>query len=193
MKNRSLTPPQTIGPFFEPALLRPDATRNVLVLSSTTGERIRIEGRVIDGRAEPVPEAIVEIWQADSYGQYNHPADDRSSSTNTEFLGFGRSGTDEDGCFWFETIRPGPVPSHLGEMQAPHISIIVFARGLLDHVATRLYFADEPSNSEDPVLMLVPPERRSTLIAQPASTDQGRTYQLDIVLQGAAETAFFRY
>jgi protocatechuate 3,4-dioxygenase alpha subunit len=193
MKNRSLTPPQTIGPFFEPALLRPGATRNVLSTRSTVGERIRIEGRVVDGNGDPVPDAVVEIWQADSHGQYNHPADSRGLWSDSEFLGFGRSGTEENGCFWFETIKPGPVPSHLGEMQAPHISIIVFARGLLDHVATRLYFADEPSNSEDPVLMLVPPERRSTLIAQPTVTDQGRTYRLDIVLQGAAETAFFRY
>jgi protocatechuate 3,4-dioxygenase alpha subunit len=193
MSSRGATPPQTIGPFFEPSLLRPDAIRNVVVMPETAGEHIRIEGRVIDGEGMPVPDALVELWQADSFGRYNHVADPRGTLPNPTFLGFGRSGTDAEGCFWFETIKPGPVPSHQGEIQAPHISLTIFARGLLDHVATRLYFADEASNSEDPVLLLVPEVRRSTLIAERSDTDRGTTYRLDVVLQGADETAFFRY
>ena len=104
-----LTGSQTVGPFFAPALLREDARRNVLTSSETTGERIRIEGRVLDGDGAPVPDAMVEIWQANAHGRYNHPADKGKAPLDPSFLGFGRSGTAEDGSYWFETVKPGAV------------------------------------------------------------------------------------
>lgn len=187
-----LAPSQTVGPFFCDCLLRPGARRNVLVEPGTAGERIRVVGRVLDGDSVPVPDALVEIWQANAQGRYRHPADTRETlPLDPSFIGFGRSGTDEAGAYWFETIRPGPVPFDGERMQAPHICIVVFARGLLNHLATRLYFADEPANEADPVLRLVPPERRGTLVARPESVGGGVTYRFDIVLQGADETAFF--
>ena len=189
-----LAPSQTVGPFFLHCLLRPDACRNVLVRPETAGERIRIEGRVLDGDGVPVPDAIVEIWQANGRGRYNHPADARDAAAlDAGFVGFGRSGTDEAGRYWFETIRPGAVPidAEGTQMQAPHLCVIIAARGLLNHLATRLYFADEPANATDPVLRRVPAARRATLLAQPHGGDGQRLYCWDIHLQGADETVFF--
>jgi protocatechuate 3,4-dioxygenase alpha subunit len=187
-----LSPSQTVGPFFFDCLLRPDARRNALVQPETIGERIRIEGRVLDGDGVGVPDALVEIWQANSHGRYRHPADTRGTAAlDPSFTGFGRSGTDEAGRYWFETIRPGAVPFDDARMQAPHICVMVVARGLLNHLVTRLYFADEPANETDPVLRRVPAERRGTLMARP-ETVEGRTlYRWNIILQGAGETAFF--
>jgi protocatechuate 3,4-dioxygenase, alpha subunit len=193
MKSQGLTPSQTIGPFFEPALLRDDSRRNVLVGPNTAGERVRVEGQVLDGEAGPVPDALIELWQANSHGRYHHPTDRRDLPLDPDFTGFGRTGTDEEGRFWFETIKPGPVPAAGGGRQAPHLNLTIFARGLLDHLLTRLYFEDEPANLDDPVLGLVPPERRATLVATRAADPGGTTYRLNIVLQGAGETAFFRY
>jgi protocatechuate 3,4-dioxygenase alpha subunit len=192
MTANRLTPSQTIGPFFEPALLRADARRNVLVGPDTEGQRIRIEGQVLDGEGEPVPDAMVELWQANSHGRYNHPADGRDLPLDPAFLGFGRSDTDEDGRFWFETIKPGPVPAPEGGWQAPHVCLTIFARGLLDHLVTRQYFEDEPANADDPMLARVPADRRQTLVARREASADCLVYRLDIVLQGAGETAFFR-
>ena len=213
-----LTGSQTVGPFFSPALLREDARRNVLTKPETAGERIRIEGRVLDGDGVPVPDAMVEIWQANAYGRYNHPADSGPAPLDPSFLGFGRSGTEDDGRYWFETVKPGAVPflvptrlaneaaplplrgqasrKENGERwQAPHICVTVFSRGLLNHVVTRLYFEDEASNAGDPVLECVPADRRATLLARRVAgreSDSALTvYRFDIVLQGADETAFF--
>ena len=190
-----LAPSQTVGPFFLDCLLRPDACRNVLVQPETAGERLRIEGRVLDGDGAPVPDALVEVWQANAAGRYNHPADTRPSpALDASFIGFGRSGTDEEGRYWFETIRPGAAPLALdagAPMQAPHLCVMVCARGLLNHLATRLYFADEPANQTDPILGRVPAERRATLLAQPETVEGRRLYRWDIMLQGAGETAFF--
>ncbi len=185
-----LTGSQTVGPFFSPALLREDARRHVLTGPETAGERIRIEGRVLDGDGLPVPDAMVEIWQANAHGRYNHPSDQGSAPLDVTFIGYGRSGTDEHGNYWFETIKPGAVPFDGERMQAPHISVTVFSRGLLNHAVTRLYFADEPANASDPVLQYVPEDRRATLLAK---RDPGGAalYRFDIVLQGAGETAFF--
>jgi protocatechuate 3,4-dioxygenase, alpha subunit len=199
-----LTGSQTVGPFFEPCLLRDGACRNDLIGPSTVGERIRIEGRVLDGDGAPVPDAMVEVWQADAQGHYNHPAD---AQPGTDFTGFGRTGTAEDGSYWFETIKPGSVPFDAQRRQAPHIVVTLFARGLLNHLVTRLYFADESSNASDPVLQYVPDERRATLMAQPAegtrsiasatpsagnaSGNAPALYHFDIILQGAGETVFF--
>ena len=184
-----VTPSQTIGPFYAPALLRD--VWNVLTTDSTAGERIRIEGRVIDGAGNVVPDALIEIWQANAHGRFNHPRDQRDVPLDPEFGGFGRSGTDDDGVYWFETIRPGAVPFEGAQVQAPHISVIVHARGMLNHAQTRLYFEDEAANATDPVLALVPADRRETLIARREEADGGVTYRLDIVLQGQGETVFF--
>ncbi len=186
-----LTSSQTVGPFFSPALLREDARRNVLTQPETVGKRIRIEGRVLDGDKLPIPDAMVEIWQANAHGRYNHPADQGSAALDTSFTGFGRSGTDEDGNYWFETIKPGSVPFDTTQLQAPHINVTFFARGLLNHLVTRIYFADEPANESDPVLQRVPEDRRATLLAKREQSENAVVYRFDIVLQGANETAFF--
>lgn len=191
MNTHLLTSSQTVGPFFAPTLLREDARRNVLARPETVGECIRIEGRVLDGDGVPVPDALVEIWQANAYGRYNHPADHGPAPLDPSFLGFGRSGTAEDGSYWFETVKPGPVPFDGERLQAPHICVTVFARGLLNHVVTRLYFEDEPTNTGDPVLQSVPDDRRATLVARRAPGNTAVVYRFDIVLQGAGETAFF--
>ena len=185
-----VTPSQTVGPFFSPALLR--EVQNVLVTDATVGERIRIEGRVLDGAGNVVPDALIEIWQANSFGRFNHPRDRRDLPLDEAFGGYGRAGTDDAGVYWFETIVPGPVPfDSSGQLQAPHISVTVHARGMLNHAQTRLYFADEPANDADPVLALAPAHRRETLLAA-RSEDGGRVvYRLDIILQGRGETVFF--
>jgi protocatechuate 3,4-dioxygenase alpha subunit len=184
-----VTPTQTIGPFFSPALLRDPL--NDLTTAETVGERIRVEGRVVDGAGQPVPDALIEIWQANAHGRFNHPRDRRELPLDPAFTGYGRSGTDDDGVYWFETVKPGPVPFEGDRMQAPHLSVIVHARGMLNHAQTRLYFGDEAANADDPVLALVPADRRSTLIARREEADGKVVYRLDIVLQGRGETVFF--
>ena len=191
MNTHPLTSSQTVGPFFAPALLREDARRNVLTRPETAGERMRIEGRVLDGDGVPVPDALVEIWQANAHGRYNHPADQGPAPLDPSFFGFGRSGTAENGSYWFETVKPGPVPFDGERLQAPHICVTVFARGLLNHLVTRLYFEDEPTNAGDPVLQRVPEDRRATLVARRESGGAMVVYRFDIVLQGTGETAFF--
>jgi protocatechuate 3,4-dioxygenase, alpha subunit len=149
------------------------------------GERIRIIGQVLDGEGVPIDDALIEIWQADAQGRYPGA---REPGSNRMFSGFGRqgTGTDPENRFVFETVKPGPVD---GE-QAPHISVIVFMRGLLSHAYTRMYFSDEAqANARDPVLNSVPQERRSTLVAQ--RQEDGPTYRFDIRMQGEGETVFF--
>jgi protocatechuate 3,4-dioxygenase, alpha subunit len=178
------TPSQTIGPFFHAALL--DEDRSELV-SPDHPEAIRIEGTVYDGEGEPVSDAMVEIWQANGAGRY----DDRQDLPldPETFSGFGRSGTDAGGRFSFVTVKPGPVPGPGGEMQAPHIMVSVFARGLLKRVVTRIHFPDEEeANANDPVLSSIEdPELRKTLVAH----DEGDALRFDIHLQGENQTAFF--
>lgn len=197
-----IVPSQTVGPFFLNCLLRDDARRNVLVQPETAGERIRIEGRVLDGDGDPVPDALIEIWQADAAGRYYHSVSAGAgvrdeAAPDPAFTGFGRSGMDDTGAYWFDTIRPGAVPfdaDRSGRMQAPHICVMVFARGLLNSLATRLYFADDPANDADPVLALVPATRRETLLARRESSDaSGALYRFDIILQGDGETVFFNF
>ena len=182
----TLTSAQTVGPFFHNALIRADQT--VLTGPSTEGRHIQLTGRVLDGAGEPLPDALVEIWQANHYGRYNHPQDLRDLPLDPGFTGFGRSPTDADGTYRFATVKPGRVPYDAARQQAPHICVAVFGRGLLNHLFTRLYFADDPATPADPVLLLVPPERRDTLLAQP---DPAGGYRFDIVLQGPRETVFF--
>jgi protocatechuate 3,4-dioxygenase, alpha subunit len=191
MTTLPLTSSQTVGPFFAPSLLSENAIRNVLTEVETAGERIRIEGRVLDGDGLPVPDAMVEIWQANAHGRYNHSSDRGPAQLDASFLGFGRSGTTEEGSYWFETIKPGRVPFYRGQFQAPHICVIVFARGLLNHLVTRMYFEDEQTNAEDPILQCVPDERRSTLLAKRENLEGRVVYRFGIIMQGAGETAFF--
>jgi protocatechuate 3,4-dioxygenase, alpha subunit len=186
-----LTASQTVGPFFSGCLLRDDRSCTAtLVTPDTEGTRINIEGHVYDGDGQPVPDAMIEIWQADAAGRYNYPSAGVLAPDAT-FTGAGRCGTDDRGSFLFETIKPGAVPFDAQQMQAPHICVTVFARGLLNHLYTRLYFTDESANEHDPILLLVPEERRATLLAQPTHGDGVTTYRFDIVLQGAGETVFF--
>ena len=191
---QGLTSSQTVGPFFGPALVRDGDTQHVLTGPNTEGQRIRIEGRVFDGEGVPVPDALVEIWQANAFGRYNHPNDHSDAPLDPEFTGFGRAGAGDDGRFWFETILPGPVAFDRERLQAPHIAVTVFGRGLLHHLFTRIYFADEPANADDPILQLVPADRRGTLIATRTEDDDATVvYQFDIILQGPGETVFFNY
>ncbi len=185
------TDSQSMGLFFAPGLLREDARCNVLTQPETEGSRIRIEGRVLDGDGVPVPDALVEIWQANAHGRYHHPADSGPAPLDPSFIGFGRSGTAEDGSYWFETVKPGPVPFDAERLQAPHICVTLFVLGLPNHLVTRLYFEDEPTNASDPVLQRVPEDRRTTLLARRQREETAVVYRFDIVLQGAGETAFF--
>jgi protocatechuate 3,4-dioxygenase, alpha subunit len=182
------TPSQTVGPFFHYAL--PYEAGPYLVGAGTEGEHITIEGRITDGDGLPITDALVEIWQANSHGRYDHPEDEQDKPLDAAFSGFGRAPTDEQGVFRFYTIKPGAVPGLNNEMQAPHINISILARGVTKRMATRLYFAEEQeANRVDPVLSLVPEERRATLIAVRAG--DGPVYRLNISLQGENETVFF--
>ena len=184
------TPSQTVGPFFSMALAHPE--ENVLVSAAAEG-RIRLEGTVYDGDGAHVEDALLEIWQADQGGRYRHPDD--LATADGDFTGFGRASTDfETGRYWFETVKPGPVPDPEGELQAPHISVVVQGRGMLNPLFTRVYFADESeANERDLVLGMVPPERRHTLLAQPVDGGDHPTYRFDIRLQGGDETVFFHF
>ncbi|WP_028793661.1 protocatechuate 3,4-dioxygenase subunit alpha [Thalassobaculum salexigens] len=185
------TPSQTVGPYFAYGLTarqynypQTSIAEGAMAGEEVEGERIRVEGRVLDGDGAPIPDAMIEIWQADTRGRYAHPADPRGS--NAGFTGFGRTGTGTDPkCrFVFDTIKPGAA----AEGDAPHLNVIVFMRGLLTHVYTRIYFSDEAdANAADPVLSAVPADRRNTLIAD----RDGNTYRLDIRMQGDNETVFF--
>jgi protocatechuate 3,4-dioxygenase alpha subunit len=190
-----ITPSATVGPFFLYGLIPStvggtDIVSNDLVTPDVSGERIRLTGRVFDGDGAPVPDALIEIWQADAAGRYASPVDARALP-NAAFKGFGRAATNEAGEYGFRTIRPGPVPGPNGQQQAPHILMNVFARGVLKQMVTRIYFSDEPANAADPVLALVPADRRATLIAVRQNEAGESGYRLDIHLQGERETVFF--
>jgi protocatechuate 3,4-dioxygenase alpha subunit len=194
-KVNGITPSQTVGPYFGYGLTPDgkyewnDAFNNNLVTPDVTGERIRIEGRVFDGDGAVVPDCMLEVWQADAQGRFADPQDKRALP-NASFRGFGRVGTAKDGGYAFDTIKPGSVPDPDGKPQAPHIVLAVFARGMLMHLYTRIYFDGEAANATDPVLALVPADRRATLIATRKAGATG-TYVLDIHLQGDKETVFF--
>jgi len=182
------TPSQTVGPFWSIGLDWPGGER--LAAPSAAGDQILLAGRLFDGDGAAVTDAVLELWQADSRGRYAHPEDRRNLPPEAGFTGFGRCGTDGEGGYRFATLRPGRVPAPDGGLQAPHLLIGVFARGLLRRLATRVYFADETANAEDAVLRLVPPARRATLLARPVAGDAGR-YVWDVHLQGDRETVFF--
>lgn len=181
------TPSQTVGPFFYDALIADGRQISpVMAAAGARGQRMIFTGCVKDGDGAPVPDAMIEVWQADAAGIYAHPADPRHADADPALSGFGRSDTRAGGHFKFETIKPGSVQD-----QAPHLTVRVFSRGMLLHANTRVYFDDEPSNTRDPVLSLVPAMRRETLIAKRLPTAAILTYVLDIVLQGGGETVFF--
>ena len=183
------TPSQTVGPFYSIGLT--DREMNTLVSDSTPGQRVRIEGQVIDGDGKPVPDAMIEIWHANAYGRYNHPEDKQEKPLDGSFTGWGRSGTDPNGFYFFETIKPGPVPASEASVQAPHINVTVFARGMLVHAFTRIYFSDERANAQDPVLNSIENSRRQTLLADRREGSGKTIYRFDIRLQGENETVFF--
>lgn len=191
-----LTPSQTVGPFFAFGLTPNrnyawvDTFSNNLVTPDAAGERIRIEGRVTDADGAPINDAMIEIWQADAQGRYAHPRDSRALP-NAAFKGFGRAGTDADGVYAFDTIKPGPVPGPDGAPQAPHVLLAFYSRGLLTHLYTRIYFADEAANGRDPILALVPADRRRTLAAKREHRGDLTVYRFDISFQPESETVFF--
>jgi protocatechuate 3,4-dioxygenase alpha subunit len=183
-----LAPSQTVGPYLKIGLTRDLITPNVVDPSDPRA--IRIHGTLFDGAGEVVPDGMVEIWQANTAGRYNHAADARDEIPLEEgFVGFGRSGTVDGGRFEFVTVKPGAVPWPEGGMQAPHLAVGVFARGLLKRVATRMYFPDETeANGADPILSALDPAARSTLVA--VAEDDG-SLRFDIRLQGEGHTTFF--
>lgn len=175
---------QTVGPFFHYGLIH--GSENLLVNQQTLGERILIRGRVLDGDGNPIPDAMVEIWQADAGGRFNHPADPQNPMADPNFRGFGRSPTDVQGTYTFHTIKPGPVSG----AAVPYINARVFSRGILIHTVTRMYFSDH-NNTQDPVFASIDPARSPTLVAARKETAEGTIYHWDIRLQGEGETVFF--
>lgn len=197
-----ITPSQTVGPFLSLGLPWPDGP---YVVPAGTPGAVRITGRVLDGAGMPVPDALIETWQADPSGAFAHPDDPRAAAGGgmapagngrpNGFRGFSRCPTDEQGNYEIITVKPGPLPAPGGGTEAPHIDVTVLARGLLKALVTRIYFPDEAgANETDPVLVSVDPSRRATLIAVP----DGDGLRFDIHLQGSdtggdgsAETVFF--
>ncbi len=198
-----ITPSQTVGPFFAYGLAphsrcdwKPsdiydwkDTVTANLVTPDASGQKVRIEGRILDGDGMPINDAMIEIWQADAQGRYAHPRDNRAP--NTKFKGFGRSATDKNGMYVFDTIKPGSVAGPGGKPQAPHIVVCIFSRGMLRQIYTRLYFSDDKANAADPILALVPADRRETLIAHRQGSAEPAVYRFDVRVQGANETVFF--
>jgi protocatechuate 3,4-dioxygenase, alpha subunit len=196
------TASQTAGPYVHIGLIPGMAGfdifeknfSNVLVGPNTKGERITLEGRVLDGTGTPLRDVLLEIWQANAAGRYNHPADRSSGKLDESFRGWGRAGSDFDsGLITFETIKPGATLDKAGRRCAPHINVWIVARGINVGLNTRLYFSDEEAaNAADPVLNLIEqPVRRRTLIANRSERGGKGLYSFTINLQGPDETVFF--
>ena len=179
---------QTVGPYLHIGLTWLN-TANIAG-KGVPGERVSVQGRLLDGDGKPVSDGLIEIWQANSHGKYAHPEDGQKKPLDKGFRGFGRVPTDAKGGFRFSTIKPGRVPGPNGLPQAPHLVVSVFMRGLLKHLATRMYFPDEPANREDPLLKLVPSERRATLVARRKARG---LLEWNVILQGKGETVFFDF
>ena len=182
------TTSQTVGPFF--VIGFEWMVVDNLAAPGVSGERVTIEGRVLDGDGQPVPDGVIELWQANAHGKYAHPDDTQDKPIEKGFLGFGRVFTDDSGKFSFTTIKPGPVPGPNGRMQAPHIAVSVFTRGLLRRLVTRIYFPDEAANAGDFMLSQVEPARRGTLIAKKTGGQAG-ALEWNVIMQGDEETVFF--
>jgi protocatechuate 3,4-dioxygenase, alpha subunit len=179
---------QTVGPYLHIGLEW--LTTRDIAGKGIKGERVAISGRLIDGDGNGVNDGLIEIWQANAEGKYAHPEDTQKKPIEKGWRGFGRIPTDGKGGFRFTTIKPGRVPGPDGKLQAPHLVVAVFMRGLLKHLATRIYFPDEPANNEDPILKLVPVARRATLTAKRSGKS---VLEWNIILQGKNETVFFDY
>ena len=179
------TASQTAGPFLDIGFRWMENGDLLAATPAITGERMAIHGKIFDGDGAPMPDCTVEIWQADGQGRYAHTGN-RSESDG--FTGFGRVATDADGAFRFSTIKPGCVAGLNGTLQAPHIVVSLFSRGLLKRLATRIYFPDDAANADDPVLALIPAARRATLIA---TLERDATFEWNVRVQGDAETVFF--
>lgn len=183
------TTSHTVGPYYHIGLTW--LNREALANAETLGERIAISGQVLDGNGDVVNDAMLEVWQANAAGKYDHPEDEQDKPVDPSFEGFGRVPVDAEGRFRFTTIKPGCVPGLNGTTQAPHLVVLVFARGLVKHLLTRIYFDGEAANGGDPLLACVPEERRSTLMAK---VDTAGVHQWNVILQGTdAETVFFDY
>ncbi len=179
---------QTVGPYLHIGLTWLNASN--IAGKGVAGERVTVQGRLLDGDGAPVSDGLIEIWQANSHGRYPHPEDRQKKPLEKGFRGFGRIPTDAKGGFRFSTIKPGRVPGPGGKQQAPHLVVSVFMRGLLKHLATRMYFPGDPANQEDHVLKLIPPARRATLVAR----NKGKgALEWNILLQGKGETVFFDF
>jgi protocatechuate 3,4-dioxygenase, alpha subunit len=185
--SRQATTSQTVGPYFTIGL--EPLNRTQIASPALTGERIAIQGQVVDGDGEPVPDALLETWQADAEGKYVDSDDRQGEAAKATFFGFGRIPTDENGRFRFTTIKPGPVPGPEGTTQAPHIVVSIFMRGLLTRLITRIYFFGDTRNEKDYVLNLIAPARRNTLMAKP--TEDKSMLIWNVNLQGENETVFF--
>lgn len=181
------TPSQTVGPYLHIGLDWLNAS--TLVQAETEGQHIVLQGRLFDTDGLPIPDGMIEIWQANTHGKYAHPDDHSSNPLTKNFMGFGRMPTDDQGDFRFSTVKPGSVPHHDGSLQAPHIMVQVFARGLIKQLVTRVYFPDD-DHSHDLVLKQVPVERRHTLVAT-AVAEQSTVLNWNIMLGGKNETVFF--
>ena len=184
--SHALTPSQTVGPFYWGTLV--NSCHAELAPAGVAGERIELVLQLHDVQGAVVPDGVFEIWQANSHGRYNHPDDRRNLPLDAGFEGYGRASTFTDGTARFGTVRPGRVPWPAGGLQAPHINVSIFARGVLNRLATRLYFDGDPALADDPVLKLVDPARRDTLIAK---RDAAGAWRLPIHLGGPNETVFF--
>jgi len=179
---------QTVGPYLHIGLTWLNTAR--IAGPGVKGERVAIQGHLVDGNGDGVSDGLIEIWQANAEGKYAHPEDRQKKAPEKGFRGFGRIPTDAKGAFKFTTIKPGRVPGPDGKLQAPHLNVTVFMRGLLKQLSTRVYFPGDPANAQDPVLKLVPAVRRATLI--PRRKAKG-VLEWNIVLQGRDETAFFDF
>ena len=190
---RGETPSQTVGPYFSMRLAGPG--QNVVASGDPAAERIVVAGRVFDGERKSIEDALLEIWQANPSGRYNHPDDTRDLPLDKSFTGFARVSTDfQTGDYRFETVKPGRVPDSEGAFQAPHISLIVQARGMLNPVFTRIYFSDEETaNSDDLLLRGIPAARRRTLIAELVTGSDPKEYRFDVKFQGDDETVFLDF
>ena len=191
MRKLGVTASQTVGPFLSIAL---KAKGQEYIVPETAKDALKVSGTVYDGEGQVVPDAVIEIWQANIFGKYDHPEDISASEVVDDFTGFGRSCTDRDGRYFFVTLKPGRVSGRGNTLQAPHLSVNVLARGMLKQQVTRIYFSDAVSaNSEDPILNSIDDDlAKNTLIANRIESSGGIIeYKFDIHLQGEMETVFF--
>ena len=181
---------QTVGPYLHIGLSWLNTDK--IAPPGMRGDRVVIQGRLLDGDGSGVTDGLIEIWQANALGKYAHPEDTQKKSLERGFRGFGRIPTNARGGFRFSTVKPGSVPGPDGTLQAPHLVVAVFMRGSLKHLATRIYFPGELANARDPLLRLVPQARRATLIAKKVA-GRKRLLEWNVILQGNGETVFFDF